>query len=220
MFQQERAFAFVAAPSQRVRAGQCHQHRLLKQPVDYEPFLIGIRRSDESDIDLFASQQIEQFPAEALLQTDGYQRIGLTKRTNGTRHQRMKWTRGHNPAANSALLASRRAPCRIESMIELSKDRSGIVEKGAPGVGQFDTARLSVKKLDIQLAFDRLDTLTERRLLHAKPLRSPRDVTLLGNSDEILQVPEFHGISLKICILEFAYYGSTFCRMLFDRSTF
>src|SRR5438309_10689863 len=118
--------------------------------------------SDECDINLLASQQLEQLPAEALFQSHGYQRIGFTKRTNGTRHQRMKWTRGHNPDADAALLASRRAPCRIESMIELSKDRAGIVEKGAPGVGQFDTARLSVKQQDIQFAFDRLDALTER----------------------------------------------------------
>ena len=92
-------------------------------------------RSDERNINLFASQQFEQFPAEALFQSHGYQRIGFTKRTNGTRHQRMKWTRGHNPDADSALFASRRAPCRFKSMIELSKDRAGIVEEGAPGVG-------------------------------------------------------------------------------------
>src|SRR5262244_3543585 len=128
----------------------------------------------------------------------------------------MKWTRGHNPDADSALLASRRAPCRIKSMIELSKDRAGMVEEGAPGVGQLDTARLSVKQLHIKFAFDRLDALTERRLLHAKPLRSPGDVPFLGNSDEILQVPEFHGIFSEIWISSPAYYRSTCCGMLSD----
>jgi hypothetical protein len=91
--------------------------------------------SDERDIDLFASQQFEQFTAEALFQSHGYQRISFTKRTNGTRHQRMKWTRGHNPDADSAFFAPRRAPCRFKSMIELSKDRAGIVEERAPGIG-------------------------------------------------------------------------------------
>jgi hypothetical protein len=86
MFHRERAFSFVAAPSQCVPTGECHQHRLLKQPVDNEPFLIGMGRSDQGDINLFASQQFEQFPAEALFQSHGYQRIGFTKRTNGTRH--------------------------------------------------------------------------------------------------------------------------------------
>jgi hypothetical protein len=47
----------------------------------------------------------------------------------------MKWTRGHNPDADSALFASRRAPCRFKRMIELSKDRAGIVEERASGIG-------------------------------------------------------------------------------------
>jgi hypothetical protein len=91
--------------------------------------------SDECNIDLFASQQFEQFPAEAFFQSHGHLRIGFTKRTNGTWHQRMKWTRGHNPNADSTLFASRRAPCRFKSMIELSKDCAGIDEEGAPGIG-------------------------------------------------------------------------------------
>jgi hypothetical protein len=110
----------------------------------------------------------------------------------------MKWTRGHDPDADAPLLASRRAPCRIKSMLELGKDRAGIVEKSTPGVGQLDTTRFSAEELHIELAFDRLDALTERRLLHAKPLRRPGDVSFLGNSDEILQVPEFHGIFRQI----------------------
>src|SRR5262249_17177945 len=132
----------------------------------------------------------------------------------------MKWTRGHNPDADSALLASRCAPCRIKSMIELGKDRAGIVEKGAPGVGQLDTARLSVKQLHIELAFDRLDALTERRFLHAEPLRGPCNVPFLGNGNEILQVPEFHGISSQIWISPAAYYRSTCCGMLLDDPVF
>src|SRR5215467_323978 len=132
----------------------------------------------------------------------------------------MKWTRGHNPDADSALFASRRAPCGFKSMIEPSKHRAGIVEEGTPSVGQLDTARLSAKELHIEFAFDRLDALTEWRLLHAKPLCSPRDVPFLGNSDEILQVPEFHGIFHEIWISSPAYYGSTFYGMLLDDSIF
>jgi hypothetical protein len=77
-------------------------------------------------------------------------------------------------------------------MIELSEDRAGIVEKGAPGVGEFDTARLSVKELHIEFAFDRLDALTERRLLHAEPRRGSRDVPFVGNGDEIPKVSQLH----------------------------
>jgi hypothetical protein len=46
-----------------------------------------------------------------------------------------------------------------------------------------------MEELCINFAFDRLDALTERRLLHAKPLRGSCDVPLLSNSDEISKVP-------------------------------
>ena len=101
----------------------------------------------------------------------------------------MEWTRGHNPDADSAFFASGGAPCRFKGMIELSKDRAGIVEEGAPGIGQIDTARLSVEEPRIKFAFDRLDALTERRLLHAKPLRGSCDVPFFSDSDEIPKVP-------------------------------
>src|SRR5262249_60692761 len=103
---------------------------------------------------------------------------------------------------------------RSKSRVELSRARAGLGEDGAPGVGQRDTRRLSVKQLHIEFAFDRLDALAERRLRNAKPLRGPCDVPFLGNSDEILQVPEFHGIFSQIWISSPAYYGSTCCGML------
>ena len=155
-------------------------------------------RSDKGDVDLLASQHFEQFPAKALFQANGYERIGFTKRTNGTRHERVKWTRGHNADADLALLAARRAPCRFKRMIELSKDRAGIVEESVPGSGQLDAARLSVKELRIKLALDRLDALAERRLLHAKPLGGTRDVPFLGDGDEIPKVPELHSVYLHV----------------------
>ena len=42
---------------------------------------------------------------------------------------------GTIPMLDSALFASRRAPCRFKSMIELSKYRASIVEERAPGIG-------------------------------------------------------------------------------------
>ena len=52
-----------------------------------------------------------------------------------------------------------------------------------------NTACSSVEELCINFAFDRLDALTERRLLHAKPLRGSCDVPFFSDSDEIPKVP-------------------------------
>src|SRR5262249_36109435 len=143
MLQQERACVF--APRQCVRTGQCHEHRLLKQPVDDEPFLIGMGDSDEGNINLFASQQFQKVSTEPFFQSHGYQWIGFSKRTNGLRDQWMKGTRGHNPYADPALLASRRAPSCFKCVIELGKDSARIDKEGAPGIGQLNTACSSVE---------------------------------------------------------------------------
>jgi len=41
--------------------------------------------------------------------------------------------------------------------------------------------------LDVELGFDCLDPLAERRLLHAQPLGSSRDVAILGNGHELTE---------------------------------
>jgi len=46
----------------------------------------------------------------------------------------MKWARGHNPYADAALLASRRASSRLKRVIKLGEDGTGIIEEGAPGI--------------------------------------------------------------------------------------
>jgi hypothetical protein len=47
----------------------------------------------------------------------------------------MKGACGHNPYADSAFLASRRAPSRFKSMIELGEDSAGNIQEGAPSIG-------------------------------------------------------------------------------------
>jgi hypothetical protein len=149
-------------------------------------------RTDEGGINLFVSQQFDEFVAESLFQSQRDQRKSFLKRTNDAWDKWMKRTRRRDPDADTALLTARCAPGRFKCVIELRKDRPGIIEKGPPGIGQLDPARLTAKELHVEFAFDRLDPLTKRRLLHAKPLGGPRDVSFLGNGDEIPEMPQLH----------------------------
>ena len=74
-----------------------------------------------------AARLFDEFVAEALLQSQEYKWIGFPKRANDTGHKRMKWTRGGNPYAELALLASRRAPCSIKCTVEMREHCTGIV---------------------------------------------------------------------------------------------
>ena len=80
-------------------------------------------------------------------------------------------------------------------MVEPRQSGESIVEESASGIGQLDAARPAAKQLYIQLPFDRLDLLAERRLLHSESFRGPCDVTFFRDGDEIPEVPQFHVIS-------------------------
>jgi len=77
-------------------------------------------------------------------------------------------------------------------MLVLREHCARIIEEDASGISQLNAARLAVKELNVEFAFDRLDPLTEWRLLHAEPLGGARDVPFLCDRDEIAEVPEFH----------------------------
>jgi hypothetical protein len=68
--------------------------------------------------------------------------------------------------------------------------RARAIKQDTPSLGHLDAARLAAKELNAELGFDCLDPLAKRRLLHAEPLGSPRDVTFLGNGDELTEVAQ------------------------------
>src|SRR5712692_11277371 len=117
----------------------------MHQRINDKSLRIGKAYSEESGVDLFISQAFDEFIAEGLLQRQRHARISLLKRANDPRYKWVKRARGRGPDADSALLASRRAPCRFACVVELHEHGAGIVEEGAPGLGQFDTTRLAAK---------------------------------------------------------------------------
>ena len=70
--------------------------------------------------------------------------------------------------------------------------RAHAIEENTSGLGQLDTPSLAAKQLNVELRFDCLDPLTERRLVHAEPFGSPRDMTFFGDDDELTEVSQLH----------------------------
>jgi hypothetical protein len=175
-----------------VSTGQCNDYRLLQQAIDNKPLRIGNRRSDKRSINSLVSKLFDEFVAEPFLQSQEYLRVGFPKRPNDARHKRMKWGSGRDADADSPLLAARRSPRSFEGVIEVRDYRACVIQEGAPRFGQLDATRFALKQLYVQLAFDCLDALTERRLLHAKALGGPGDMPLLGDRDEVPEVPQLH----------------------------
>src|SRR6476659_6442888 len=104
----------------------------------------------------------------------------------------MKRSGRHDAYAEAALLAPRGTACGFEGAVILRERRARTIEENPPRFGQFDPARLAAKQLHIELGFDRLDPLAKRRLLHAEPLRGPRDVPFFGDGDEVPEMSQLH----------------------------
>ncbi|GAA3778497.1 hypothetical protein GCM10022206_16830 [Streptomyces chiangmaiensis] len=49
-----------------------------------------------------------------------------------------------------------------------------------------------MKQVHAELGLELADLLGQRRLGHVQPLRGAAEVTLLGDSDEVPEVPEIH----------------------------
>ena len=62
-------------------------------------------------------------------------------------------------------------------------------------LGQHDIARQPHKQRPAQLRFQLPDLQTQRRLLYAHARRRPREMTLFRDSNEVLQMPQFHNRS-------------------------
>jgi hypothetical protein len=63
------------------------------------------------------------------------------------------------------------------------------IKENASGLSQLDATRLAAKEFDVELGLDCFDPLTERRLLHAEPLGSSRDMAILGDGHKLPEMP-------------------------------
>jgi len=126
---------------------------VIQQRIDHKVILTGNGRPKERSIDLFISQVFDEFEAEAFLQRHRHEWKSFPVRANDTRCKRMKRTRGRNAHADSALLASRRAPARFKCMVKTREYCAGVVEEAPAGVGQLNPARLATKQLYIKFPF-------------------------------------------------------------------
>jgi hypothetical protein len=88
------------------------------------------------------------------------------------------------------LLTSGGSPRCFDGALKLRKCGACVIKKRQSRIGQLHAARLAVEELDVELALDSFNLLAQWWLLHAKALRGAGDVPLLGDRNEITQMPE------------------------------
>jgi hypothetical protein len=115
---------------------------------------------------------------------------------------------------DAALLAAVSTPGGIHRVIELSKYCAGIVEKSTASVRQHYTTRLAMEEPHIDFALNVLDLPAQRRWLNSESLSGSREVSFLGDGNEISEVPELHGVTQRVMILLVAYHGKQLSKWL------
>ncbi len=104
----------------------------------------------------------------------------------------MKRRRAGKAEPDPAGVAAGGATRRDDGMLDAIEDRARFGQQRFAGLGQLDAARLAAEQLHLELGFEGADLLAQRRLLDAESFRRAGDMPLLGDGDEITEVPQFH----------------------------
>jgi hypothetical protein len=64
------------------------------------------------------------------------------------------------------------------------------------GDGQRDGAAVTVEQANLQIAFERLDLLGQRRTRNVQPLGRAREIQLFGDGHEVAQLAQLHPASV------------------------
>src|ERR1700730_16357647 len=95
---------------------------------------------------------------------------------------------------------------------------SSIGQELAAGRRQFDVSAVANEELGPKLTFEVADLLRERRSSKVKPLCGATEMQLLGNGDEVGQLPELHAVDSTSGVIGEAYHSVDIRRGLKTRT--
>src|SRR5712675_592092 len=172
--------------------GERRHHLLFQYGMDGEFRDRADRRADEGGVDPLGTQPVNQLTRAGLLQGQRDQRARLAEFADHPRHKGVKRRRAGKAEPDPAGVAAGGAARRDDGMLDAIEDRACFGQQRFARLGQLDAARLAPEQLHFELGFERADLLAQWRLLDAESFRRAGDMPLLGDGDEITEVPQFH----------------------------
>src|ERR1700761_7984309 len=172
--------------------GEGQDHRFVEQPMHDQAFDMDRGIANERDVHPFVAQLLGDLIAQPFLQSQRYKRKILLKVADRAGYERMKRCGRRDADAEAALFAPGRASGGIDGAFDMIEQKPRLLEQCKPGFGQLDATRLSQKQLSADLLLQRLDLLTQGRLLHAEPVGGAGDVRFLRDNSEIPELTQIH----------------------------
>ena len=98
----------------------------------------------------------------------------------------------HESDLEPADLAFRRAARQRHRVVRLGQRLAGLLEETLPRLGQLDDPGSPAQQRNADLLLERGDLLAQGRLADVEALRGAPEVQLLGERDEVAEMPELH----------------------------
>ena len=111
----------------------------------------------------------------------------------GQRREHRVGRRAGEADGEAAVLAARGAARVLDRGVDGGEDLARALEQHLAGGRELDAARGAVEQRLSELGLEAADLLRERRLGDVQAFGGAAEVPLLGDGDEVAQVPELHG---------------------------
>ena len=178
--------------------GPQHRHQRFAEQLHPMHRIRQRQRADHAHLQAFLEQRLEYLAAAHFLQVEVYVRIGLAEGMDAAGYGRGEGCRGSETDLQLAQFPQVGPTRQQHRLVYLGQHLAGLVEEQPAGVGEFDAAVGALEQARTDFLLQRLDLLAQRRLgdregrlADVATLGGAAEVQLLGDGDEIAQVPEF-----------------------------
>ena len=151
-----------------------------------------------------AKQRFGQPGRAVRVQIERYRGMTLGVGAQRARHAGMQRRRSRQPDRDPAALAHGRRARPHGGALDPAQQRARFLQKSFAGRRELHAARQAGEQFGAELLLQRVDLLTERRLLQAEPGRRARDVPLFGDGEEIAEMTQFHGQTPYVIDMDYA----------------
>jgi hypothetical protein len=111
--------------------------------------------------------------------------IGVAELAHERPHDRVEGGGRREAEVQMTRLAAS-GPLRVQRrVLDVAQQPLGVDQQRLAGVGRHDAVSGAVEQPDVELPFQRVDLLAQRRLADAEPFRRARDIAFLGDGDEV-----------------------------------
>jgi hypothetical protein len=165
------------------------EQRLVLEPLDREPAWV-LHAQPDREVEPAGAQVVEQRPGRLLAHVQAQPRVALPDGVE-QRFEAIPGARREPDGQVSGLAAAGRTG-RLERLVDRAQRGPGRLQQRLPGLRELHPAGRPLQQRDAQLLLEPGDRGAQRLLGDVDAAGGAGEVQLLGDGDEVAQVPQLH----------------------------